>query len=115
MNDSVGATMVVAPPPPFSIPLFGYEYWREGRHEAVLRFAATCPHKLKDLRVTYRLFFDIDPQHKGLLRLEMGDETRTAIFSPETAQQTFKLARPSPWKQFLDYLAIGVEHIWKGY
>ena len=82
---------------------------------AVLRFAATCPHKPKDLWVTYRLFFDIDPQHKGLLRLEVGGETRTAIFSPETAQQTFKLARPSPWKQFLDYLATGVEHIWKGY
>ena len=25
---------------------------------AVLRFAATCPHKPKDLWVTYRLFFD---------------------------------------------------------
>ena len=49
------------------------------------------------------------------MRLEVGGGTRTAIFSPETAQQTFKLARPSPWKQFLDYLATGVEHIWKGY
>jgi HupE / UreJ protein len=25
------------------------------------------------------------------------------------------LARPSPWTQFLDYLATGVEHIWTGY
>ena len=47
---------------------------------AVLRFAATCPHKAKDLWVTYRLFFDIDPQHKGLLRLEKDGKTRTAIF-----------------------------------
>lgn len=82
---------------------------------AVLRFTAACPHMPEDLQVTYRLFFDIDPQHKGLLRLEVGGATRTAIFGPETAQQTFQLARPSPWKQFLDYLGTGVEHIWKGY
>src|SRR5262249_32918180 len=82
---------------------------------AVLRFTAPCPHAPKDLQVTYRLFFDIDPQHKGLLRLEAGGATRTAIFSPATAQQTFTLARPKPLKPFLDYFATGVEHIWKGY
>jgi HupE / UreJ protein len=67
------------------------------------------------LQLIYRLLFDIDPQHKGLLRLEAEGVTRTAIFSPEAARQTFKLSQPSPWKQFLDYLATGVEHIWKGY
>src|SRR5262245_49256268 len=82
---------------------------------AVLRFTAACPHAPDDLQLTYRLFFDIDPQHKGLLRLEAEGATHTAIFSPETAQQTFKLSRPRPWKQFLDYFATGVEHIWKGY
>ncbi len=82
---------------------------------AVVRFTTACPRVPDELQVTYRLFFDIDPQHKGLLRLEAGGETRTAIFSPETARQTFKLARLSRWKQFLDYLATGVEHIWKGY
>ena len=82
---------------------------------AVLRFTAVCPHPPDDLRVTYRLFFDIDPQHKGLLRLEVGSAARTAIFSPQTAQQTFKLSRPSLWKQFLDYLVTGVMHIWTGY
>ncbi len=69
---------------------------------AVLRFTAACPNAPADLQVTYRLFSDIDPQHKGLLRLAVSGETRTAIFSPETAQQTFRLARPSAWKQFLD-------------
>ncbi len=82
---------------------------------AVLRFTAGCPRPPEDLKVTYRLFSDIDPQHKGLLRLELGGMTRTAIFSPETAQQTFKLSRPSPWQQFQDFFASGVEHIWKGY
>ena len=82
---------------------------------AVLRFTAACPHAPGDLQVAYRLFSDIDPQHKGLLRLEAGGKTRAAIFSPETAQQTFELAGPGSWKPFLDYLATGIEHIAKGY
>ena len=82
---------------------------------AVLRFAAACRSIPEDLRVTYRLFSDIDPQHKGLLRLQAGGETRTAIFSPAAAQQTFRLAQPSLRRQFLDYVATGVDHIWSGY
>jgi hypothetical protein len=82
---------------------------------AVLRFAAACPSVPEELQVTYRLFSDIDPQHKGLLRLQAGGETRTAIFSPAAAQQTFRPARPSRWRQFFDYLASGVDHIWSGY
>jgi hypothetical protein len=82
---------------------------------AVLRFAAACPSVPEELQVTYRLFSDIDPQHKGLLRLQAGGETRTAIFSPAAAQQTFRLTRPSRWRQFFDYVATGVDHIWSGY
>jgi hypothetical protein len=82
---------------------------------AVLRFTAACADPPTDLQVTYRLFSDIDPQHKGLLRLEADGQTRTAIFSPDAAQQTFRLARSSAWRQLLDYLATGVQHIWKGY
>jgi HupE / UreJ protein len=82
---------------------------------AVLRFTAACPAVPEELRVTYRLFSDIDPQHKGLLRLQAGGETRTAIFSPAAAQQTFRPAQPSVRRQFFDYLATGVDHIWSGY
>jgi HupE / UreJ protein len=82
---------------------------------AVLRFAAICPRAPEDLQVTYRLFADIDPQHKGLLRLEVGGDTRTAIFGPETAHQTFRLASVSLVQQFFDYFAAGVDHIWTGY
>jgi HupE / UreJ protein len=82
---------------------------------AVLRFTAICPQTPNELRLTYRLFFDIDPQHKGLLRLEIGGETRTAIFGPESPQQSFKRTSPSLLKQFLDFFATGVAHIWTGY
>ena len=82
---------------------------------AVMQFAVNCPKVPSELNIKYGLFFDIDPQHKGLLRLQYGSETRTAIFSPEAPEQKFVLEIPSRWKQFFDYLAHGVEHIWKGY
>src|SRR5882724_3999800 len=49
---------------------------------AVLRFNAKCGHAPEELQLTYRLFSDIDPQHKGLVRLQAGEETRPAIFGP---------------------------------
>lgn len=82
---------------------------------AVLRFTAICPKAPDELQLTYRLFFDTDPQHKGLLRLQMGGETRTAVFSPQTALQAFRLKNPSLLAQFLDFFVTGVEHIWRGY
>ena len=60
---------------------------------AVLRFFAACARAPENLSVTYRLFFDIDQQHKGLLRLEAGGATRAAVFAPGASQQTFALSR----------------------
>ncbi len=82
---------------------------------AVLRFRATCPQAAQNLSVRYGLFFDIDPQHKGLLRLIYGGQSRTAIFSPEQATQVFELKTASKLSQFFDYAREGVWHIWKGY
>jgi hypothetical protein len=81
----------------------------------VVKFKATCPGPLTTLQATYRLFFDIDPQHKGLLRLQYRGATSTAIFSPEKATQMFTLSAPSRVRQFLDYAREGVWHIWIGY
>ncbi|MEY2686645.1 MAG: hypothetical protein RL375_843 [Pseudomonadota bacterium] len=67
------------------------------------------------LQIGYQLFADIDPQHRGLLRLDAGGLSRTAIFSPESSRQTFTLASASPWSQFVDYAYEGVWHIWIGF
>jgi hypothetical protein len=81
----------------------------------VLRFRATCPAAPVQLGLTYRLFADLDPQHRGLLRLDAAGITRTAIFSPEAASQRFELREASGWTQFVDYLREGVWHIWIGF
>jgi len=82
---------------------------------AVLRFHANCPALAGSLQVKYRLFFDIDPQHKGLLRLQYQGASSTGIFSPDNADQTFSLQAPSRLRQFLDYVREGIWHIWIGY
>ena len=82
---------------------------------AVLRFEARCPALHDRLELSYRLFFDIDPQHKGLLRLQRGNATSTGVFTPAAASQAFTLDQPSTLQQFGDYAGQGVWHIWIGY
>lgn len=82
---------------------------------AVLRFTAACPGPVSVLTAGYRLFFDVDPQHRGLLRLEHGGETRTAIFSAAAPLQRIEVAEAKPVRQFVDYTKHGVWHIWVGF
>jgi len=81
----------------------------------VLEFQAACPQAPQALTLGYSLFADLDPQHRGLLRLESGGQTRTAILGPQAATQRFELKSASRWSQFFDYAAEGVHHIWVGY
>jgi hypothetical protein len=81
----------------------------------VMRFSASCAAAVQALQARYALFFDIDPQHKGLLRLESPGQSVTGIFSPSSATQEFRLTHPSKLRQFLDYGHEGVWHIWIGF
>lgn len=67
------------------------------------------------LTISYQLFADIDPQHRGLLKLQTADHTRTAIFGPDARRQVFTLQRIDRLTQFLDYAREGVWHIWIGF
>lgn len=82
---------------------------------AVLRFHAACPGPVAALTIAYHLFADLDPQHKGLLRMTNDGTTSTAIFDPGHARQTLSLAAPDRWNQFAAYVRNGVWHIWIGY
>jgi hypothetical protein len=82
---------------------------------AVLRFTATCPAAPRVLEVAYRLLFDVDPLHRGLLNLSVEGGRRAGIMSIDTPVQRFTLSALSPLEQFADYLAEGVFHIWTGF
>ena len=81
----------------------------------VLAFSARCLQAPRKLTLGYTLFNDLDPQHRGLLRLEYAGQTRTAVLGPQAATQVFELKTISRLAQFLDYGREGVGHIWVGY
>jgi len=82
---------------------------------AVLRFEAQCPVAPRSIEVGYSLLFDIDPSHRGLLRLDANGSSRSAVLSPDRAVQTFALAETSRLATFLQFIEDGVHHIWIGY
>ncbi len=79
---------------------------------AVLALAIACPNAAP-LALEYDLLFALDPQHRGLLRIERVGETASAVLSP--AQARFALsAAPSAWRTLADFAREGVWHIWTG-
>jgi hypothetical protein len=82
---------------------------------SVLMFTATCGNAPTRINVDYSLLFDLDPQHRGLLRVEYGKATHTAVLSPTHPNQQIELAEVKPGAAFLQYLREGVWHIWLGY
>ncbi|MCX7096423.1 MAG: HupE/UreJ family protein [Methylococcales bacterium] len=82
---------------------------------SVLQFDWVCPAPLTELVVDYSLFFDLDPQHRGLLRLAYDGASHTAVFGPKQSRQSFKLGVEDKGGAFWQYLQEGVWHIWTGY
>jgi hypothetical protein len=80
----------------------------------VLLFAASCPAEPKVLDVDYELFFDFDPQHHGIVRVDDGAGTRTAIFTPEDRRQKFEQQALAPGHQLVAAIDLGIHHIFAG-
>lgn len=82
---------------------------------AVLRFNVEGIHQPRRLELNYNAFFDIDPKHRGLLRLEHDGQTQLAVFSPAAPSQAFDFGVTAPRNPFLTFLKEGIWHIWSGY
>ena len=83
----------------------------------VLPLAIRCaktPERLA-IAIDYSLFADLDPQHRGLLKLQALGQTRTAVLGPQAPTQSFELKAVSRWAQFIAYAREGVWHIWIGF
>ena len=64
---------------------------------AVLRFAGVCGEAAPGrMTVAYDLFADLDPQHRGLLRVDTAHGVQTAILGPGHREAGFVLARSGP-------------------
>jgi len=83
---------------------------------AVLRFVAQCPNAPTLLSIDYELFFDLDPQHRGLLRLEHDGQSDTHVFGPASKHFEINLAAAmNPITEMLLFVREGIWHIWMGY
>jgi hypothetical protein len=82
---------------------------------AVLRFEVEGLQHPTRLEISYHALFDIDPKHRGLLRLEDHGQSRLAVLGPDNPVQTFDLAQAAPRSPFLTFLNEGIWHIWTGY
>jgi len=82
---------------------------------AVLRLSGQCPSAVAPLELNYRLLFDLDTLHRGLLRLKLDGLEQTAVLSPDTGILQVNAGESSRLSQFLQYLVEGVWHIWIGF
>jgi hypothetical protein len=82
---------------------------------AVLHVAGRCPASSGDLQLAYRLLFDVDGLHRGLLRLRLDGTTHTTVLSPASGELRFGSAEVARLLQFQRYLTQGIWHIWVGF
>jgi len=82
---------------------------------AVLRISGNCPAASGPLDLNYRLLFDVDALHRGLLKLKLDGITQSAVLGPATGVQQFQGGQASRLTQFVQYLGEGVWHIWIGF
>jgi hypothetical protein len=80
------------------------------------------PPGTKQFEIDYRVVFDVDAAHRGMLVIENDFESArfnnerqvSLIFSPGNERQTLDLSSSSPWRGFLGTIGLGVHHIWIG-
>ena len=82
---------------------------------AVLHLAGVCPGAAGALGLQYRLLFDLDSLHRGLVRVTLDGATHTTVISPASGILQFGVAQTSRWAQFKQYLNEGIWHIWIGF
>lgn len=82
---------------------------------AVLDIIGDCPGASGSVDLRYRLLFDLDNLHRGLLRLTLLGVTHTSVLAPDSGTVRFNAEQVSHWAQFTRYLVDGVWHIWIGF
>jgi hypothetical protein len=78
----------------------------------VLPISFACAAAPRSLTIDYRLFFDRDPQHRGIVRLDDGGD-RTVVLGPRDGARTLPVASTAG-PSFAAFLGQGILHIWGG-
>jgi hypothetical protein len=82
----------------------------------VLTLRGTCTARIDALDVEYGLLFDIDAQHRGLLKLDNGGAAVVgAVFAESRRRQSFAIGNLSAFAQLRGFVGDGIEHIATGF
>ncbi len=90
------------------------DYHSDGTY-TVLRFSLECPINNAPLSLDYRLFFELDPWHRGLLKFVHSEGVESGIFSPERPRIELNPGQLNLWQTFIQYGWEGIWHIWVGF
>lgn len=81
---------------------------------AVLQLGGRCPADAGPLTVDYRLLFDLDTLHRGLLKLDLDGRQAAAVLSPDQPRPLFESQVQRGADALVSFLVQGVWHIWIG-
>lgn len=81
---------------------------------AVLMLAGACAPGIA-LSGDYKLFADLDAQHRGLASISAGGVTTSAVLGGAHTSFSTAAGNGSAWRQAATYLHHGIWHIWTGY
>lgn len=85
---------------------------------AVLMLEGHCRAAIASLDVDYSLLFDLDAQHRGLLKLQRAvppGPVSLAVFPKDNRQQHLEIVPVSAWRSLGAFVLDGVHHIAIGY
>ena len=86
----------------------------DGAYDVIL-FKVDCDKEVPTLlTVTYQLFENVDPYHRGIVSVYCRGQTAGAVLGPQNPSVTLNLNRPDRWRQFKSFVIDGVWHIWTG-
>lgn len=80
-----------------------------------LTLSATCPRAIGSLAVDYRLLFDLDPLHRGLIQVVRDGRTFATVLGPDSPVWRIAPGGPGLWQRLAGFLWEGVWHIWIGF
>jgi uncharacterized membrane protein len=84
---------------------------------AVLEWNAAVPDPVHEITVNYQLFFEIDRDHRGLIKVSSpeGGLSQSVILAPDHSTETFHCRRAHHITGFQYFIKEGIHHIWTGY
>lgn len=81
----------------------------------VILFDAVCDKNIPSrLTIVYRLMYDLDPYHRGIVTIHSGARIAGAVLGPGNTVASLDLRTPDRWMEFKSFVTDGIWHIWTG-